>query len=148
MFSSLATKIALKRVGLSGDALNFSNANPFSSSSTSSSTRGPNKLRKNPPPDSRYGDDNTDEDSSSSWSNWLSYKSLPLTAHAWLSPPPPPVAVGRVPRIGEVAPLDRDRKLEFGGGRRVLVVFLRCVGCACKFASCINKHSYQFVGDN
>ncbi|KAG8422161.1 hypothetical protein J3459_010647 [Metarhizium acridum] len=108
MFSSLATKIALKKAGIPSDALDFS------------SPREPNKLRKDQPADGQE----------SNWSSWLSYKSLPLTVHPWLSPPPPPIQVSRVPRIGEAAPRDRDGKLATGGGRRVLVVFLRCVGCA------------------
>ncbi|GAB0145636.1 hypothetical protein EsHS_00006062 [Epichloe bromicola] len=108
MFSSLATKIALKRVGLPSSALDFS------------STSEPNKIRKSAPL----------EEEPPATAGWLSYKSLPLTVHPWFSPPPPPVAVGRVPRIGDVAPLDRDRKLDIGGGKRVIVVFLRCVGCA------------------
>ncbi|KID84237.1 Thioredoxin-like fold protein [Metarhizium guizhouense ARSEF 977] len=111
MFSSLATKIALKKAGIPSNALDFS------------SPREPNKLRKDQP---------ADDQDSNNWSSWLSYKSLPLTVHPWLSPPPPPIQVSRVPRIGEPAPRDRHGKLATGRGRRVLVVFLRCVGCACK----------------
>ncbi|KAK8929263.1 hypothetical protein VCV18_001925 [Metarhizium anisopliae] len=109
MFSSLATKIALKKAGIPSNALDFSSA------------REPNKLRKDQP---------ADDQESNNWSSWLSYKSLPLTVHPWLSPPPPPIQVSRVPRIGEPAPRDRHGKLATGHGRRVLVVFLRCVGCA------------------
>ena len=111
MFSSLATKIVLKKVGLSSNALDFSSAQGSKSSE---------------------GDLHQDD---SKGSSWLTYKSLPLTVHPWLSPPPMAVQLGRMPAIGDVAPLDRDRKLQFGGGRRVLVVFLRCVGCACKLAA-------------
>ncbi|KIE00715.1 Thioredoxin-like fold protein, partial [Metarhizium majus ARSEF 297] len=109
MFSSLATKIALKKAGIPSNALDFS------------SPREPNKLRKDQP---------ADDQDCNNWSSWLSYKSLPLTVHPWLSPPPPPIQVSRVPRIGEPAPRDRHGKLATGCGRRVLVVFLRCVGCA------------------
>lgn len=113
MFSNLATKIALKKVGLSSKDLDFS-----------AQTQDSGKLSKN---------GGIEEDASSSGS-WLSYKSLPLTVHPWFSPPPPPVKLGRVPQVGEVAPLDRDRKLAIGGGQKVMVVFLRCVGCACTFS--------------
>ncbi|EFY94738.1 hypothetical protein MAA_09766 [Metarhizium robertsii ARSEF 23] len=72
MFSSLATKIALKKAGIPSNALDFS------------SPREPNKLRKDQP---------ADDQDSNNWSSWLSYKSLPLTVHPWLSPPPPPIQV-------------------------------------------------------
>ncbi|KAK2594062.1 hypothetical protein QQS21_008211 [Conoideocrella luteorostrata] len=98
MFSSLATKIALKKVGLPSNALDFSSSSE------------PNKLRKNPP--------SHDDDTRGSW---LSYKSLPLTVHPWFSPAPPPVALGRVPRIGEVAPLDRDRRLQIGVAQKTFL---------------------------
>lgn len=61
----------------------------------------------------------------------MSVKSLPLTAQAWLSPPPPSVAIARVPGIGDKAPVDKSKKIVFGDKKRVLLVFLRCVGCAC-----------------
>lgn len=61
----------------------------------------------------------------------MSVKSLPLTAQAWLSPPPPSVAIARVPGIGDKAPVDKSKKIVFGEKRRILLVFLRCVGCAC-----------------
>ncbi|KAG7122323.1 hypothetical protein HYQ44_003221 [Verticillium longisporum] len=65
------------------------------------------------------------------WPAWMSMKSIPVTVQPWFTPPPPPVPVAVVcPKVGDVAPLDRDRKLIFGGGRPVLLVFLRCVGCA------------------
>ncbi|KAJ8127723.1 hypothetical protein O1611_g5913 [Lasiodiplodia mahajangana] len=61
----------------------------------------------------------------------MSTKKLPLTAQAWLSPVPPPVPVAtECPKQGDVAPLDRDRQLQFGGGRPAIVLFMRCVGCA------------------
>ncbi|KJZ75835.1 hypothetical protein HIM_04659 [Hirsutella minnesotensis 3608] len=119
MFSSLTTKIALKKAGLPSNTLDFT------SSSSSSSTR----LTKRRT-DGGVGPDLDDENAAAGWPGWMSFKSLPLTVHPWLSPPPPPVQVARVPQIGDSAPRDRDRKLQVGGGRRVLVVFLRCVGCA------------------
>ncbi|CAM1506098.1 Fc.00g057390.m01.CDS01 [Cosmosporella sp. VM-42] len=116
MFSSLTTKIALKRAGLLTDLLNFSG--PVTTSTS------PIKLRKNQP------EPGLEDEGNGSWGSWMSVKSLPLTAQAWLSPPPPPVAIGRVPGIGDKAPTDKNRKIVYGGGRRVLLVFLRCVGCA------------------
>lgn len=62
----------------------------------------------------------------------MSVRSLPLTVQPWLTPPPAAVSVGRVPGIGDKAPIDRTQKLGVGGGKRTLLVFLRCVGCACK----------------
>ncbi|KAI1506037.1 hypothetical protein F5X99DRAFT_178036 [Biscogniauxia marginata] len=111
MFSTLTTKLAMKKVGLSSDALDFS--------SKDGSVPGLDELENN-------------GSSSSSWPPaWMSVKKLPLTAQAWLSPAPPPVPVApECPKPGDLAPLDRDRRLEFGGGRPVVVLFLRCVGCA------------------
>ncbi|POR35777.1 Uncharacterized protein TPAR_04029 [Tolypocladium paradoxum] len=127
MLSSLTTKIALKKLGLPSDALDFSTSSPAAAAPPR-----PNKLKKTP--SGAAADPNDDGGGGSSggggWAGWVSVKNLPLTVHPWFSPPPPPVPVARVPRVGDVAPRDRDRKLEFGGGRRVLVVFLRCVGCA------------------
>lgn len=130
MFSSLTTKIALRKVGLSSNALDFS-----SLTGPPAEARRPTKLTKRRADGAAGADDGLDDgaaDGESGWASWMSLKSLPLTVHPWLAPQPPPVAVGRVPQIGDVAPRDRDRQLEFGGGRRVLVVFLRCVGCACE----------------
>lgn len=124
MFSGLATKMALKKVGLSSNPLDFSSLTGPAADSRQSA-----KLTKRPT-DGAPGLDHGEP--AAGWASWMSLKSLPLTVHPWLAPPPPPVAVARVPHIGDVAPRDRDRQLEFGGGRRVLVVFLRCVGCACK----------------
>ncbi|KAH7161214.1 hypothetical protein EDB81DRAFT_755788 [Dactylonectria macrodidyma] len=116
MFSSLTTKLALKKAGLPSDILDFS----------SGPAREPNKLRKKPPSNL----DDQDGDNGTSWSGWMSVKSLPLSVQPWLSPTPPPVDVSRVPGIGDKAPLDPQKRIVFAGGRRVLLVFLRCVGCA------------------
>ncbi|KAI0162293.1 hypothetical protein GGR57DRAFT_489974 [Xylariaceae sp. FL1272] len=113
MFSSLTTKLAMKKVGLSSDTFDFSK-------STKSSSNG-----------SIPGLDDADEPNGSGWPAWMSTKKLPLTAQAWLSPVPPPVPVAsECPKPGDLAPLDRDRQLEFGGGKPVIVLFMRCVGCA------------------
>ncbi|KAI1080081.1 hypothetical protein F5B20DRAFT_580483 [Whalleya microplaca] len=116
MFSSLTTKLALKKAGLPSDALDFSSK---SSSSSKPSNNG-----------SVPGLDDL-EDSNAGWGSWMSTKKLPLTAQAWLSPAPPPVPVAKeCPKPGDLAPLDRDRQLTFGGGQPVVVLFMRCVGCA------------------
>ncbi|PHH58796.1 hypothetical protein CDD81_4578 [Ophiocordyceps australis] len=117
MLSSLTTKLALKKVGLSSKDLDFS-SQPTKLTSRSSSSTSP--------------DADADADAASPWTaNWMSLKALPLTVHPWLSPPAPPVKVAAsVPRIGDFAPRDSDGKLDVGRGRPVLVVFLRCVGCA------------------
>ncbi|KAI1204874.1 uncharacterized protein F4807DRAFT_314886 [Annulohypoxylon truncatum] len=112
MFSSLTTKLAMKKVGLSSDALDFSSSKP--SKPSDGSLPGLDDL----------------EEPSSGWPAWMSTKKLPLTAQAWLSPVPPPVPIAECPKPGDLAPLDRDRQLTFGGGKPVIVLFLRCVGCA------------------
>ncbi|KAI0522241.1 hypothetical protein F5B22DRAFT_466456 [Xylaria bambusicola] len=114
MLSSFTAKLAMKKVGLSSDALDFS-----------STPSNPSKSDSN----AKYDDE--DDSSNSNWPAWMSTKKLPLTAQAWLSPTPPPVPIAtECPKPGDLAPLDRDRQLEFGGGRPVIVLFLRCVGCA------------------
>ncbi|KIL88038.1 hypothetical protein FAVG1_08921 [Fusarium avenaceum] len=113
MLSSFTTKLALKKAGIPSDILDFSEKK-----------REPNKLRKNPPQPS---DEN---DADSGWGSWMSIRSLPLTVQPWLTPPPAAAAIGRLPGIGDKAPLDKSQKLRLGGGKRVLLVFLRCVGCA------------------
>ncbi|KAK2048747.1 hypothetical protein LZ31DRAFT_32488 [Colletotrichum somersetense] len=112
MLSSLTTKIALKKVGLNSKSFDFSGSTSDTKSKSGSSN------------------DDAADDRQGAWPAWMSMKSLPITVAPWFSPPPPPVPVAEVPKIGDLAPLDRDRKLEFGRGRPVLVVFLRCVGCA------------------
>ncbi|RBQ74733.1 hypothetical protein FVER14953_20305 [Fusarium verticillioides] len=112
MLSSFTTKLALKKAGIPSDVFDFSEKK-----------REPNKLRKNPPAD-------LDNETDSGWTSWMSVRSLPLTVQPWLTPPPAAVAKGRLPGIGDKAPLDKTGKLRVGGGKRVLLVFLRCVGCA------------------
>ncbi|KAI2472221.1 hypothetical protein F4781DRAFT_420110 [Annulohypoxylon bovei var. microspora] len=112
MFASLTTKLAMKKVGLSSDALDFSSSK--SSKPNDGSVPGLDDL----------------EESNSGWPAWMTTKKLPLTAQAWLSPVPPPVPVAECPKPGDLAPLDRDRQLTFGGGKPIIVLFLRCVGCA------------------
>ncbi|PKS09450.1 hypothetical protein jhhlp_004066 [Lomentospora prolificans] len=117
MFSGLATKLALKKVGLSADTFNFS----------SPATDPPPKESKN---NRDLNPDRDADEESSPWPAWMTVKSLPLTVQPWLAPPPPPIPLAALPKIGDQAPLDRDRKVTIGGGRCVLIVFLRCVGCA------------------
>ncbi|KAF6834260.1 hypothetical protein CPLU01_05071 [Colletotrichum plurivorum] len=112
MLASLTTKIALKKVGLNSKALDFGGGSTDSKSKSSKD-------------DGAGADENA-----GGWPAWMSMKSLPITVAPWFSPPPPPVPVAETPKPGDLAPLDRDRKLEFGRGKPVLVVFLRCVGCA------------------
>ncbi|KAI0551400.1 hypothetical protein F4679DRAFT_138049 [Xylaria curta] len=115
MFSSLTTKLAMKKAGLSSDAFDFSKSS--SSSSAKNGAGGPL--------------DSADDSNSSGWAAWMSTRKLPLTAQAWLSPVPPAVPIAaECPKPGDLAPLDRDRQLAFGSGRPVIVLFLRCVGCA------------------
>jgi hypothetical protein len=112
MLSSLTTKLALKKAGIPSDILDFQQQPEKSSKS--------NQDDQQPP---------------QSWGSWMSIRSLPLTVQPWLSPPPPSVAVGRVPGIGDKAPVDRERRIVLGGRRRTLLVFLRCVGCACMLSN-------------
>lgn len=129
MLSSLTTKIALKKVGLPSDTFDLSSWTLPSSPSTDP-RREPNKLRKRPPPPRPEGYE--DNDGENSWGSWVSGISIPLTVHPWLTPPPPPIRVAGVPTVGDAAPVDREGRLKLGGGQRTLVVFLRCVGCACR----------------
>lgn len=121
MFSSLGTKLAMRKLGISSD---LTKASPF----------GGNEAAP-PKSNNKKGGavDDLDEGNSSGWPKWMSVKNLPLTVQPWFSPVPPPVPVAAdCPKVGEPAPVDTDRKLVLGGGQKVIVVFLRCVGCACK----------------
>lgn len=116
MLANLTTKLALRKVGLSSDTFNFSSPAPAKSRSGGA----------------QPSLDELERDSS--WPAWMSVRSLPLTAQSWLSPPPPPREVApECPRVGNVVPPDRQGKLPLGRGKKVLIVFLRCVGCACRF---------------
>ncbi|KAK7914507.1 hypothetical protein PG985_012210 [Apiospora marii] len=110
MFSSLTTKLAMRKVGIKSDTFDFSSPAPKNGSK---------------------GAPEPDESANGGWPQWMTVKKLPLTAQAWLSPLPPPVPIAaECPKVGDLAPLDRDRQLQFGGGKRIVVLFLRCVGCA------------------
>ncbi|KAJ4858204.1 hypothetical protein T069G_06471 [Trichoderma breve] len=130
MLSSLSTKLALKKVGLSSKDLDLSAFAAPSQTSTGKRTG--------------TGDDGQ---AGGAWGTWMSNTSLPLKVTPWLSPPPPPVKLAPVPRIGQVAPLDRQRRLQLGGRTKCLVVFLRCVGCAfaqktfLKLRAIANRHA-------
>ncbi|KAJ0122898.1 hypothetical protein J7T55_011359 [Diaporthe amygdali] len=122
MFSSLGTKLALKKLGVPKDVTNM--GSPFGGGNDE-----PKKSKKN---QRSLTADELDEAEGTNWPKWMTVKNLPLTVQPWLSPPPPPVPVAaECPGVGSLAPIDRDRKLALGNnGRKVLVVFLRCVGCA------------------
>lgn len=129
MLQNLGTKVALKKVGLSADTFDLSSL----TGPSAQPRREPNKLRKKPP--ALRPEDYDDDDDDGGWSSWMpSIKSLPLTVQPWLAPKPVPVAVSQIPTVGDPAPVDRDGKLKLGG-RRALVVFMRCVGCACNASS-------------
>lgn len=122
MFSSFGTKLAMKKMGISKDALSFGAAEPASGGKKASKDAKAAAAAAEPDDDAQAG----------AWPKWMTVRNLPLTAQAWLSPVPPPVPVApECPAVGAPAPRDRDGKLLLGGGRRVVVVFLRCVGCAC-----------------
>ncbi|KAH6656903.1 hypothetical protein BKA67DRAFT_655206 [Truncatella angustata] len=112
MLSSLSTKIALRKVGIKSNTFDFASPTP-KASKTDGTQSGLN-----------------DDEPSGAWPKWMSTRKLPLTAQAWLSPIPPPIPIAECPKIGDLAPLDRDRQLTFGGGRKMIVLFMRCVGCA------------------
>ncbi|KAK7985169.1 hypothetical protein PG988_002791 [Apiospora saccharicola] len=77
MFSSLTTKLAMRKVGIKSDTFDFS---------------GPAPKKGAPEPD---------ENANGGWPQWMTVKKLPLTAQAWLSPLPPPRAHRRrVPQGG------------------------------------------------
>ena len=125
MLSSISTKIALKKIGLPTNTFDFSALEKTFASDDPS--RQPNKLRKDPPwlkP--------PPEETDSSWAGWLSAKALPLTVQPWLSPSPAAVPVGKTPQVGDKAPQDREGKLQLHG-RKTVIAFLRCAGCACTF---------------
>ena len=128
MFSSLATKVALKKVGLSKDSFSI----PWPDTSSTSSS--PKPARNSSPGNLTATGGFENDGKASAWPAWMTVKNLPLTVQPWLTPVPPPIPVANAPRVGEPAPLDRDRELTFGGGKKVIVVFLRCVGCACTSA--------------
>lgn len=124
MFSSLGTKLAMKKLGLPSD---LTKASPFGGETTTSKKKGGAS--------NNQGVDDLDDggNNAMAWPKWMSVKNLPLTVQPWFSPVPPPVPVAaECPKAGEPAPVDQDKKLVLGDGRKVIVVFLRCVGCACK----------------
>ncbi|KAJ4386845.1 hypothetical protein N0V93_009743 [Gnomoniopsis smithogilvyi] len=128
MFSSFGTKLALKKLGVPKDAIAFASSSPAPSNTSSSNKRD----RKANAAALAAAENDLDDGPAVAWPpKWMSVKSLPLTAQAWLSPPPPPVPVAAsCPAVGSRAPVDRNGKLVVGAGKRVMVVFLRCVGCA------------------
>ncbi|KAI1634754.1 hypothetical protein F4809DRAFT_643167 [Biscogniauxia mediterranea] len=143
MFSTLTTKLALKKIGLPSD---------FSSSSPSSSSSSGKKDGSIPGLDDllllrQDADKNSSSSSApaSAWPPaWMSVRKLPLTAQAWLSPAPPPVPVAPAcPRPGDAAPPDRGRKLESFLALRALATKnqgrLRCVAVSHSSAAATRK---------
>ncbi len=118
MMSSLTTKLAMKKLGIPSNILDFS------SPASEEPKPKPKRLAKDVPPGTNPGLDEEAGKEPATWPAWMTVKSLPLTVQPWLAPPPPPIPVAEVPRVGDLAPLDRDRQLTFGGGKKVLVVFL------------------------
>ena len=117
MLANFGTKIALKRVGLPSNTFDFSGlGNAFAGDPD----RQPNKLRKDPPWMKPAA-----EESDTSWSSWM-----PLTVQPWFASSTTSMPISHVPQVGDEAPKDQDKQLQLGG-RKTLVVFLRCVGCAC-----------------
>ncbi|OAA60384.1 Thioredoxin-like fold protein [Niveomyces insectorum RCEF 264] len=156
MFSSLTTKLAMRKIGISNDTFNFTLPD-LGFGGTGNAAAGPTTLPGSPdahkknksktrsvpgPPGTVPGleDEEEDDDNTAghrrnsdgkAWPAWMTVRALPLTVQPWLTPPPAPIPVAAAcPRKGDAAPEDRDRKLTVGGGKPVLVVFLRCVGCA------------------
>ena len=132
MFSSLSTKLAMRKMGISSETLNFTVPDVLGggSSAPPAREREGNKLRKARPAGL---DDPSSQDSvgPKQWPAWMTVKGLPLTVQPWLTPAPAPIPVAAsYPQKGDQAPVDRDRKLNIGAGKPVVVVFLRCVGCA------------------
>ncbi|KAF3765171.1 hypothetical protein M406DRAFT_260138 [Cryphonectria parasitica EP155] len=130
MFSSLGTKIAMKKLGIPKDALNFTS--PAAADTTPPRRASKRGTRSNTiDGDEAAAGGEAGGEEQKSWPKWMTAKSLPMTVQPWLSPAPPPVPVAaEPPRVGDVAPADQDGKLVVGRGRKVVVVFLRCVGCA------------------
>lgn len=135
MFSGLATKLALKKVGLSADSFNFSSPAAADPAPSESKAKGGKSKNNGADADPNGDFKNDDEQDASPWPAWMTVKSLPLSVQPWLAPPPPPIPLAELPKVGDQAPMDRDRRIAIGGGRCVMIVFLRCVGCACKFLS-------------
>lgn len=115
----------MRKMGIPSDAFNF----PTFSSPEPEQAKKLQKTRSDLPPGTIPGLDEQDE--KAGWPAWMSVKALPLTVQPWLSPPPAPIPIAECPKVGDLAPIDRDRKITVGGNKKVLIVFLRCVGCAC-----------------
>ncbi|EPE08396.1 hypothetical protein F503_01179 [Ophiostoma piceae UAMH 11346] len=134
MFSSLSTKLAMRKMGISSETFNFTMPDVMGGGDSAPPREKENltggKLRKARPAglDDPSSGDNA---GTKQWPAWMTVKGLPLTVQPWLTPAPAPIPVATsCPQKGDQAPMDRDRKLNIGAGKPVVVVFLRCVGCA------------------
>lgn len=138
MFSNLPAKMAMRKMGVSSNALSLPSLDGVFGAAKPQKLQDPPKRRGTRDPlasDAAAAADPADPAApaapAKSWPAWMSVRSLPLTVQPWLAPPPAAIPVAAAcPQAGELAPLDRDRRLRVGDGRPAIVVFLRCVGCA------------------
>lgn len=118
MLGKLSTKIALHKAGLG--SLNFS-APTFPSNSTTTSTNS-------------NGKGIGEEQATGDWTttNPFAKITVPKALAPWTTPPPAPIDVAPAPAIGGRAPDCKELRMPYGGGKGVVVVFLRCCGCPCE----------------
>lgn len=106
MFSSLTTKLALRKAGISTKDFSFQ-SEPTSKGEKDQNASSP--FAKNP----------------------FATLSLPPSLKSWQTPPPPPVEMGAVPIWGTRAPTSAKLRLPGQDGRPTVIVFLRHCGCPC-----------------
>ncbi|RDW62141.1 hypothetical protein BP6252_11574 [Coleophoma cylindrospora] len=104
MFSSLTTKLALRKVGLSTKDFSFPSE-----------------------PTGKAG--KQDPDNASPFPNPFATIALPKSLLSWQTPPPPPVELGAPPVWGTRAPTSSKLRLPGQDGRPTVVVFMRNTGC-------------------
>jgi hypothetical protein len=106
MLSKLTTKLALRKAGISSNALSFPDYESKSGSK----------------------DPNVQE---SPFANAFANFTLPKSLISWQTPPPPPVEVAPAPVLGTRAPTSSKLRLPIGDGRSTVVILLRHCGCPC-----------------